>query len=343
MPRLALPRLASPRRLAIPRHTAPPVLLPLHVAACDNFINAFFGDHSTNGLLNVTGAPAFASQLYMCMVAQALEKKGDIEQRRAQNQWGTSTWQLNEIWPTGGWGSLEYGTVGFTPGQVVGGRWKPLHHLLASHLYRDVISVCGSAGFCYLRSDDAGTPFAGSVAVSLLHLRSAQLAPLKAVPVSVPRGGAAFAYFCLGTGDALAGTCQAVGGVLAAAGCAADGSDCVLLTNTTAASGEVKDENWALLATPAALAASGALPRANVSAAVAGAPLPDGSVPIAVTSDAPALLVVLTSLAQGRFEPNFFTLPNAGVATVRFLPFEGFDAQQLLGSLRVEHAAQYLL
>lgn len=33
-------------------------------------------------------------------------------------QFGTVTWQLNEIWPTGGWGSIEYGTVGFTGGQV---------------------------------------------------------------------------------------------------------------------------------------------------------------------------------------------------------------------------------
>jgi len=31
------------------------------------------------------------------MVAQALEKKGDIEQRRAQNHFGTITWQANEI------------------------------------------------------------------------------------------------------------------------------------------------------------------------------------------------------------------------------------------------------
>lgn len=238
---------------------------------------------------------------------------------------------------------LEYGTVGFTPGQVVGGRWKPLHHLMAQHLYRDVISVCGSAGFCYLRSDDAAKPFAGSVAVSLLHLRSAQLAPLKTVPVSVPRGAAAFAYFCLGTGDALAGSCQGVGDALAAAGCAADGSDCVLLTNTTdAATDEVMDENWGLLATPANLAAAGALPRANVTAYVAGTPLPDGSVPVTVATDAPAILVVLTSLAQGRFDPNLLTLPAAGETTVRFLPFQGFDIQQLLDSLRVEHAAQYL-
>ena len=309
---------------------------------CDNFIRAYFGDRADH--LNETGAPAFAAQLYMCMVSQALEKKGDIEQRRAQNHWGTITWQANEIWPTGGWGSLEYGTVGFTPGQVIGGRWKPLHHLMANHLYRDVISVCGDAGHCYLRSDDAVNAFAGSVAVSVLHLRTAALSVLKTVPVSVPRGAAAFQYFCLGSGDPLAGTCQPVAAALAAAGCAADGTDCVLLTTTTRASdGAVLDQNWGLLSTPSALAAGGALPRANVSAAVAGPPRTDGSVPVKVSTDAPALLVVLTSLAQGRFEPNLLTLAAAGDTTVSFLPFEGFEPQQLAESLRIEHAALYLL
>lgn len=67
----------------------PPFLLP---------IQAYFGEQAASAL-NVTGAAAFASQLYMSMVAQALEKKGDIEQRRALNHFGTSTWQANEIWP----------------------------------------------------------------------------------------------------------------------------------------------------------------------------------------------------------------------------------------------------
>ncbi len=44
------------------------------------------------------------------MMSQALESKGDVEVRRSQNHWGTITWQAGEIWPTGGWGSLEYST-----------------------------------------------------------------------------------------------------------------------------------------------------------------------------------------------------------------------------------------
>ena len=47
--------------------------------------------------------------------------------RRAQNQFGALVWQLNEIWPTGGWGSVEYGSA--VEGQVLGGRWKPLQYL----------------------------------------------------------------------------------------------------------------------------------------------------------------------------------------------------------------------
>jgi hypothetical protein len=74
---------------------------------CDNFIRAYFGDRADH--LNETGPIAFASQLYFCMVAQALEKKGDIEQRRAQNHFGTITWQLNEVgWPLWGARSTQH-------------------------------------------------------------------------------------------------------------------------------------------------------------------------------------------------------------------------------------------
>ncbi len=45
------------------------------------------------------------------MIAQMLQQKADIETRRSTNAWGTLTWQLNEIWPTGGWGSLEVRAV----------------------------------------------------------------------------------------------------------------------------------------------------------------------------------------------------------------------------------------
>ena len=76
--------------------------------------------------------------------------KSNIEARRAQNQIGIIVWQLNEIWPTGGWGSVEYGTVGHTKGQVIGGRWKPLHYWSVNLL---------RIAFLYFRAGDAACPF----------------------------------------------------------------------------------------------------------------------------------------------------------------------------------------
>jgi hypothetical protein len=63
------------------------------------------------------GPAAFKMQLYQCMLGQALHMKGSMELHRATNQFGTMIWQLGEIWPTGGWGSLEYGNPDM-PGQV---------------------------------------------------------------------------------------------------------------------------------------------------------------------------------------------------------------------------------
>lgn len=71
---------------------------------CDNLIIGYFG---TGQQLDLTGEVAFKRQLYQCMVAQALAIKSNIEQKRAANKFGIVTWQLNEIWPTGGWGSIE--------------------------------------------------------------------------------------------------------------------------------------------------------------------------------------------------------------------------------------------
>ena len=66
----------------------------------------------------------------------------------------------NEIWPTGGWGTIEYGTVAVA-GQVEGGRWKPAHHWLREHLFTDRFISCGVNGrvhdpdnlLCFVRND----------------------------------------------------------------------------------------------------------------------------------------------------------------------------------------------
>ncbi len=81
--------------------------------------------------------------------------KGQIEYFRFSNSYGTLIWQLNEIWPTGGWGVVEYGSNRDAYQQVLGGRWKPLMYLLKQTLYRDLVVACGrhDGSVCYVRND----------------------------------------------------------------------------------------------------------------------------------------------------------------------------------------------
>ena len=80
---------------------------------CDNLIGVYFNNETSLGpYLNATGEARFKRQLYQCLLSHALWTKATIEARRSRNELGCLVWQLNEIWPTGGWGSLEYGTAG---------------------------------------------------------------------------------------------------------------------------------------------------------------------------------------------------------------------------------------
>ena len=95
---------------------------------------------------NAIGQAVFTKQLYCAQVAQALLVKSDISTRRGRNSFGTVTWQHSEVWPTGGWGSLEYGTQSaFTKGQVLGGRWKPVRCVTTT----TVISTTVISSVCY--------------------------------------------------------------------------------------------------------------------------------------------------------------------------------------------------
>jgi beta-mannosidase len=112
----------------------------------DSRIAAFFGD---DVLLDEVGPKVFQRQLYLSMMAQALWLKGQIETLRSGNSYGTIIWQMNEIWPTGGWGCMEYHN-----GRQQFGRWKPIMFLLRSFLFRDEIVACGQSGLCYARNDN---------------------------------------------------------------------------------------------------------------------------------------------------------------------------------------------
>jgi len=302
--------------------------------AVDNFVVAASGWAWPDRFDGVTGAAAFQAQLYFGLLGQALFMKSYIETRRSYNNWGLLTWQLNEIWPTGGWGSLEYGSVGFTSGQVLGGRWKPLHYWLRRYLYRDAHISASKDARIFVRSDDAFAPLAGTATLSLLHLGNGAATLARTVPVALPRGGAATTWACAATVDAASDKCAPWAALLPAAGCAADGSDCVaMLELRDASSGALLADNFELLAPPYALA----LPNATVAAAV-GAVAPDGaSVHVALTASATALFVTLTTAAQGRFSDNAFIMAP-GAAGVDFICWGPCDAVLLASSLRVEHA-----
>ena len=93
--------------------------------------------------MDTVGRRPFQRQLYQCLISQTLWMKGQIESMRSTNSYGALIWQLGEVWPTGGWGLLEYGF----------GRWKPLMYLLRQSLFRDVAVACGEGGACYVRND----------------------------------------------------------------------------------------------------------------------------------------------------------------------------------------------
>ena len=74
----------------------------------DGIIASFFGNQSRARVDDV-GALALQRQVYQSMVGQALWIKSQVETFRATNIFGTLTWQLNDVYPSGSWGSLEVG------------------------------------------------------------------------------------------------------------------------------------------------------------------------------------------------------------------------------------------
>ena len=254
------------------------------------------------------------------MLGQALEMKSNIETRKAQNQIGHIIWQLNEIWPTGGWGSLEYGAPTY-PGQVIGGRWKPLHYLLRASIFTDVAATCGKGGVCYVRNDRAGLPFHGTVVVTSVEIETGKSSTVGGVPASfdLVAGPAAVSWFTL---DAVT-----------------DGTTHFLMVDCLDENGEVVSHNVLLQAPPKDIKT---LPKdSGLGLKVASQPNADSSIDIAVTATAPvALYVTLTTAAHGRFSDNAFELIG-GTKTIQFVPFGDLDAATLRKSLRVEDLAMY--
>ena len=325
----------------------------------DSIVASFFGGPGAGAAVNMSvvgDAAVFARQLLLSQLAAALLVKSEVETQRSGNYFGTMLWQLGEIFPTGGWGSLEYAhttaSTLSTGGQVRGGRWKPLHYWFERFLFRDVLVACGDAAACYVRNDAPLVPVAAGARVELELVSVATGArralPPRALP-PLPAGPAAITWFCAGGGGGDGGNssssssrsssssssssssvCQPWSAVLAAVGCLPDGADCFLNATVVDASGAALSSNPSLLAPPAAMLKHLRPPQL---AAAVETPAPPAGAPIrvTVTAAAPALFVTLSTLAQGRFSRNAF-IAAAGETELLFLPTAGegdqYDALQ---------------
>jgi len=250
------------------------------------------------------------------MIGQALKLKSDIEIFRSQNYYGTIVWQFNEIWPTGGWGSVEYGTPG--PGQVIGGRWKPLQYWYRKTLYTDIFITCDGSGNCLVRNDNFNA-FVGTVTISSVVLSTGAVAVISSSTIPLPAGPGAAKWFTIDI-KSINVTSTILRGQV-----------------TDVSSGEIVCDNIILLAIPQKLI----LPNPTVNFTVLPNINPDGSVDITYNLNAPALWLTFTTLANGRFSDNsFLALPPGG--KIQFLPWNGpVDLAVLSNSLRVEHVATY--
>ena len=284
---------------------------------CDSIILTYFRSSQTD--LDAVGRKAFQGQLWRCMMGQALEMKSNIETRRAGNTFGITVWQYNEIWPTGGWGSVEYGCES-CEGQVVGGRWKPLQYLYRQSVLTDVIVACGLADNewrCYVKNDRAAQGYSGAVTINAVRLSDGHTTELWSDEVALGPGPGAMSWVHMPALAALNASESVVTAV------AREG-------NATVCS------NVVLLAPPRQLS----LPKATVQVQFRH---PTDPLSITVVSDELALFVTLTTQAAGRFSDNAFLMPR-GEVEITFIPFVAATAElkaQLKATLRVEHTALY--
>ena len=199
-----------------------------HNYASDSMLDLFFGA-MPEGFLDRVGAAALQQQLYLAMLAQQLQMSGQVWQwRSGPANWGTLYWDVNDIWPTTGWGTLEYGTydAALTQNQVVGGRWKPAHHALEQSLFRDVIAACGAEGRCFARNDDPLHGLDATLTTTAVRLADgAPLAVLAVTVVSLPPGGGAMTWTCMGNHSAPGAAAAAAAAVAAAAAAANAAAD----------------------------------------------------------------------------------------------------------------------
>lgn len=292
--------------------------------AADNLVWSYFGP----ALLNASGEVGFKGGLFQSMIAAALNMQSVVESHRSGNYLGAIEWQLNEIWPTGGWGSLEYGSTS-SPGSLQGGRWKPMHYWFKNHIFADVMAACGfpyrsKSLACFVSNQRPGVTFSGTLTLTKVDLASGVSSVWDELPISVPAGPGAVFWV---TPNA---TMPNVTTTLLVAKLLEDGATVPF------------DEHVMHLTAPVNLNVT----KATVTTSLASAPNADGSVNITVVSDAVALFVTLTSMAPGRFSDNAFLLLPSTPRLIVWTAFLDGDAPSdyalLKASLRVEDLSTYV-
>jgi hypothetical protein len=274
-----------------------------------------------------------------------------------------------------GWGSLEYGTP--TKGQVIGGRWKILHHVLQQSAFADVIASCGvsmastgageygkagiagstanGSAWCYVRNDLPDT-FVGRVIVDVIHLNTGSVTQISSVPVtSLPTGNVGF--LCAANSSTLlppnayrkvAEECPTFAELYRHVGCAAGAADCILNVTVVSDGDSGADGGTQISRSvlPLTKPSDLRLPMARVRHRVQGGqPAGSRSVQVTLTTNATAIFVWLSTAEQGRFSDNALVLLPGVDQTVDFLSFvsAGTSSVALEASLRVEHLGMYIL
>lgn len=182
---------------------------------------------------------------------------------------------------TGGWGSIEYGNPKF-PGQVIGGRWKPLQHWFQASIFADVMATCDGTGLCYIRNDNTAS-FSGKLSIVATDFQSGADKVLLQEQVTLPAGAGAVKWFRV---PGIAGLKRSTS-VLEAV---VNGDDDV-----------VRSINVIPLSTPEHMMLSDSKLSITTSRAEDG-------FSVHVSCEAVAMYVTLTTLAHGRFERNAFLL-----------------------------------
>jgi len=294
---------------------------------CDNLIKVYFG---VNQDLSPVGEAAFRKQMYQCGIAQLLELKSDIEVRRSGNTFGTVTWQLNEIWPTGGWGSVEYGTVNYTTGQVLGGRWKPLQYSFKQSSYQDIFATCGANAFCFVKND---SPYKRNVSIdiNLMHLQTGKVTTTHQQLSQLKEGAGVSEWFCANN------NCNNLPQVLTDAGCSNTGRDCIFEV-------VVKDVNTKeeIMTNRVAITNPGNMTLSKVEITKQIGAVSDGKVKVGLSvSGGVAMYVVLTTSVGGLWSDNALVMVPGESYTLTFEFFGTPDLDTFTKTLTIEHVQMY--